>query len=505
VQERTIPGVLDGANVVISSPPATGKTEAVIAPIAQMIVERKSPGLSVIYVCPTRALVNDACSRVQGPLSEMGLKCAIKTGDRPYFNVASPPNILITTPESLDSLIARRNRPLTQAQVLVLDEIHLLDGTYRGDHLRALVRRLSLLVRAPDGPATHLLSATLSDPQEVGTRYIQGEFQVIHLPGVREMNVSLIGDHADVPQFARAEGLRKVLYFCNKRSAAEELATALKQIWPREWVVVHHGSVAKRFREEAEVFMKEASRAVCVATSTLEIGIDIGDIDAIVLAEVPWSLSSLVQRLGRGNRRQGTTRVFGLFRTEEERVLLEAMLEAARSGELEQCAYQPDLSVAVQQALSMCFQYRRGIDLDLATRALAPLCSRDDMAQILDHLTELGLLERHASCWCGAAKAMALGELGKIHSNIPDEAAWEVYDTGTRSVVGQVQLPVNDVFALAGRTWKVLKLGQGRIVVRRAPGAARPTRFRRRPDLGAFFGYLPTTLQKRVLKSKGLT
>ena len=147
------------------------------------------------------------------------------------------------------------------------------------------------------------MSATLSSPREVASRYVN-DFDVVTSRGQRDIDHHILDSLEDVRRLARERGWKKLLVFCNMRESVERIGNALIGLWHPYPVVVHHGSLDRRIREEAEAGMKSAEVAACVATSTLEVGIDIGDIDLIVIAETPWSLSSLLQRTGRGNRRK---------------------------------------------------------------------------------------------------------------------------------------------------------------------------------------------------------
>jgi Lhr-like helicase len=146
--------MLASANVLIASPTASGKTEAIMAPVAELLKREHWSGLSVVYVVPTRAFANDTLARLQGPLGDLGIVSALKHGDRPTLPKALP-NVLITTPKSLDSLICRRRSSFQDLRVVVLDEIHLLDNGYRGDQLRLLLSRFRRLCSACDAGQIH--------------------------------------------------------------------------------------------------------------------------------------------------------------------------------------------------------------------------------------------------------------------------------------------------------------------------------------------------------------
>jgi ATP-dependent Lhr-like helicase len=493
VQEKTIPIVLDGANVVVASPTASGKTEAVVAPVAERFVSERWDGLAILYIVPTRALANDILSRIEGPLRDMGITAQLKHGDKPHLT--SLPNCLITTPESLDSLVCRRPQVFSSLRAVVLDEIHLLDNTYRGDQMRLLLYRLQNLASNRTF-SIYLLSATLSQPHQIAERYVS-EFVVVMVAGQREIDYHIVGSHDEVYHLARQKGWKKVLYFCNLRESVEATAAVLGQLWHPYPVVAHHGSLNRRVREEAETVMKEAKIAICVATSTLEIGIDIGDIDLVVLAEPPWSISALLQRIGRGNRREGVIHVAAIATSDEEKALLDAMFQTAASGELPTQPYEPDLSVAVQQTFSYLYQHPEGVEEVELLQLLSPLCSGDDAKLILAHLRQLGWLEWRTGRWFASTRLMDMGEKGRIHSNIPDSQTYKVVDADSGKEIGKIAGVFDDVFVLAQRTWKVVTVSGDIISVRRFKGKASSPMFKRHRNFGAFFGLLPPKLRHR--------
>jgi ATP-dependent Lhr-like helicase len=492
IQLLAIPRVLAGANVVLASPTASGKTEAVVAPVAEQLVADGWTGLSVLYVVPTRALANDALERIQGPLEDMGIRATLKHGDRPHLP-RELPGCLITTPESLDSLICRRPGIFGTLRAVILDEIHLLDNTYRGDQLRVLLSRLWRL-NTHGGFSVHALSATLSDPQAIGHRYSTA-FEVIVSEGQRPIDFHVVGSAGELFQLAREHGWRKVLCFCNYRKSVEALASSLEELWKPYPVVAHHGSLERRERETAEAVMKEASVAVCVATSTLEVGIDIGDINAVVLAEVPWSISSMLQRIGRGNRREEAAHVVGIATSEAERMTLEAMLSAASSGILPVETYQPDLSVAVQQVLSYLFAHPQGVPEPEVADVLSPLCSLEQAQRVLRHLQDREWAEWRVGCWCPSSKLMDEGEKGHIHSNIPDSPSYRVVDAGSGRDVGTIAGSFDSAFCLSGTSWRVVSVVGSVVMVVHARGGAPAPAFSRRRNVGAFYHLLPAELR----------
>ena len=170
IQIEAIPVILSGQNALICAPTATGKTEAVIAPISELILGTKNQGkLQCVYVSPTRALVNDLAERLSDPLNEIGLTLGIWTGDHHNFKPDNPSSFLLTTPESLDSTICRFPRMFENVNFALFDELHLIDGSCRGDQLMILIKRLQNL-----SPSLRLygMSATIKHPEDVLQRYI---------------------------------------------------------------------------------------------------------------------------------------------------------------------------------------------------------------------------------------------------------------------------------------------------------------------------------------------
>lgn len=491
IQRRVIPQVLKGANAIVSSPTASGKTESVVAPLAERCGAEGWEALSMVYLVPTRALGNDTLARIADPLRDMGLSTALKHGDTPTLPKEIP-NCLITTPESLDSLLCRKGVLLSRLRAIVLDEIHLMDGTYRGDQIRILLRRLEQK-SSVGGFGTHLLSATLHDPEKLGARYADAA-TVISVPGVREIEAFWVESHTEIWEIARNNRFKKLLCFANARAKVETAASELTKICAPYPVFAHHGSLSRRVREEAEKAMKELETAVCVATCTLEVGIDIGDVDLVVLLDIPWSLSSLLQRIGRGNRRAGITRAAFVVQSVEEKVHAEAMLDAVRSGRSDHKPYSPDYSVAIQQMMSFAFENAKGVRESDFIDLVGPLANADTAGKLIGSLQERGLFEFRGGHYCATTKLMDMGERGIIHSNVPDSSEHVVVDTDSGKEIGRVSGACDEVFVLANQCWKILSIQKNTIKVRHHDVKGAPPVFGRRSEHGAFRWLVPREL-----------
>lgn len=495
IQSLTIPIVLDGRNAIIVSSTASGKTESVIAPISEILLKKTMEGLSTLYVTPTRALANDIHERLSEQLSELDLTVSIKTGDKPKFNSEKPSDILITTPESLDSLICRYPDSLTNIKFVIIDEIHSIDGTYRGDQLRILLKRLKLI--ASDF-STYALSATVHSPEEVGRRYMD-EFEIVQSESSRQIVEYYVSSFEEIHEISKKEKIKKTLVFCNSRQKTESIGMLVNQIWGPGKVVIHHGSLSKTEREETELFMKTCRRAICVSTMTLEIGIDIGDVDAVVLADIPWDNASFVQRIGRSGRRSGIIRVF-LLCDSSSRHLFEEMMDSARSNHIDEKLYHVDLSVVVQQIFSVLFANPTGVRENYFDDLFSNFCSDNELWSILSYLLENEHVIRRNSKIYATENTMNMGERGSVHSNIPNTQSFEVVNLLTNKKIGGIQLSSNnlkgnDTFVLSGKSWQIVKTKKNKVFVKPSPKSSSPASFTVSSQFGAFFEYLPTELQ----------
>ena len=414
----------------------------------------------------------------------------MKTGDRRQFNPNKPSSFLITTPESFDSLLCRSPQVLKNIQIVILDEIHLLDNTYRGDQLILLLRRLKNILKSSFN--IYCLSATISDCKELGERYIQ-EFKVIETSGKREIEFTLIKSLDEVLEFVRLEKLKKLLVFCNKRKSVEAFAIECKKLKFPFKVVAHHGSLGKPVREDSERFMKTTKYGICVATMSLEIGIDIGDIDAIVLAEIPWTVSSLLQRIGRGNRRSHKIRTFAIFNSEEQKGILEQMFKFAIEGILEKIPYSIDLSVVVQQIFSCLFANPGGLQLKFFLSLFINFCNNGDLRDILNHLEDKKWVIKKRDKWFATSNLM---DIVFIHSNIPDTRSMIVIDIKAKITIGEILYPVDNVFVLGGKIWKIVKIIKSKIFVNHVISEAFLPNFKINDPIGKFYYYLPAHLRK---------
>jgi len=390
VQRKAIPKILDGKDILICSPTASGKTEAAVAPLVERL-KSNFKVWTILYVCPTRALVNDIYERLYSRLIYYDVNILRKTGDY-QTEFKTIPNILITTPESFDSLLCRgriRNgfgHILSCVYAVVLDEVHLLYGTSRGEQVRWLLERLRRLKTQAfrekwckdERIQIVAMSATMKEPENILKYYIPNG-EIIKVEGKREIN--LISE--EVPSIYEAiskyfcsidfqNRFKKILIFCNSRNKVDDLTAELKKVLnsSKYQIVSHHGSLSKSEREEAEEILKKHERVIAVSSATFEIGIDIGSIVLVVLAEPPLDMNSFFQRIGRGNRKSEKIDILLCAENDAQRLIQKAMLFCAQNGILSGTASGDIFHVIFQQIISYIFQSK---DLKRSKEALKSL------------------------------------------------------------------------------------------------------------------------------------
>jgi len=354
-QEKTISLILEGKNVLLISPTATGKTEAAFLPVLNMLLTtaERPPGIKVLYITPLRALNRDMMERLQWWCNNLDIKLAVRHGDTETQERTrqsrSPPDILITTPETLQAILPGwvMRQHLQQVRWVIVDEVHEMADSKRGSQLTLALERL----RWTTGKNFQLigLSATIGSPEKVGQFLVGtvGKVEIVKVPVARQMKLkilfpqpapddselaSTLFTHPEVAARLRIirqyiEKQKSVLLFTNTRAISEVLASRFK-VWDVNFPVsIHHGSLAKPSRIAAEKGLKEGALKGLVATSSLELGIDIGRIDLVIQYMSPRQVTRLIQRVGRSGHRIGRI-ANGIIITMDSDDTLEAMVIA---------------------------------------------------------------------------------------------------------------------------------------------------------------------------------
>lgn len=474
LQEAAAPPVLAGEDALLLAPTAGGKTEAALFPLLSRAVAQDWQGLSVLYVCPLRALLNNLEPRVTQATSWVGRRAGLWHGDvgagaRSRL-LLDPPEVLLTTPESLEAMLVStrvdERRLFADLQAIVVDEVHAFAGDDRGWHLLAVMARLEEI--AGRRLQRLGLSATVGNPTELLTWLRGGDAGgcVIAPPDegpAADLQLDFVGtlDGAATVLSAVHRG-QKRLVFADSRRTVEELAGLLRARGVE--VFLSHSSLSRDERHRAEQAFSDSRDCVIVSTSTLELGIDVGDLDRVVQIGAPRTVASFLQRLGRTGRRAGTVRNALLLALDDDQLLRGAGLLRLHSEGYVEPVVPPELPahVLAQQVLALCLQDGALSRVDLCER-LAPPLPRELFDEVVDHLLGHGYLDRDGDLlFVGPAAERRFGrrhflELLSVFTSDP-----ELTVLAGRVEVGRVDplvltqtAPGPRVLALAGRGWRV--------------------------------------------------
>jgi len=495
-QEAVIEPILAGRNVILSSGTGSGKTEAVTAPLMSCLWREatKTDTLILLYIAPTKALVNDVEKRLYQPLYSLGLRVGVRHGDRDDLASGQTVHVLVTTPESLDVMLFRKERALCNVRAVIIDEVHLLYNTQRGLQLSILLQRLRDRLSRPLQWAA--LSATIGDLSDVHGFLAAGDEAPMFVshPSRRTIDaqirhVTAEGDFLDLIRKLTDGRPTKLLLFANSRRECERLAGILQSDPKlRHVLFAHYSSLSSEVRLDTEKKFAASDTAICLATSTLELGIDIGDIDAVLLWGVPGSVESFLQRIGRGNRRAQKTNAVCLVPDNSESVGWDALrfaslVDAAAKGELPRRRPYELYGAAAQQMLGMIAsdggRFTRVADLCRLVRH-KPHLDRTTVESILAQLAANGYLQSHGfKNQYGADEPLhQLVDFQIIYGNFgAGSQTVDLYHGGRRlgdvPVTNLLRVHRGSEVRFAGGCWRVQKASREKIVLQPTqPGQA---------------------------------
>ena len=506
IQRLALPLLESERDALLVSPTGTGKTEAALLPLLSRRLADPSPPIAILYVTPLRALNRDLEQRLVALVREVGLEAAVRHGDTPASHRAKqsrhPPDLLLTTPETLQVLLVGRHlrEALRGVRTVVVDEVHELVGSDRGAQLALTLERLD----AHTGRRVRRvgLSATIGNPDEVA-RFLSPVPREVVVRVARQRRPLVLSARRPKasttplePELVRElkadatllEGLRAVeaevrahgttLVFVNTRPTAEGLAARLRRLAPDLAVAVHHGSLSREVREEAERAFREGKLRALVATSSLELGIDIGAVDHVVQFGSPHQVGRLVQRVGRSGHRLGRT-IHGTVLALDDDDLEEAAVLARRAGEghVEPVTWRTRNRLAAAQQIVATLRAEGAVEREalVATlRRAAPVAELSDRewTELFEYLVELRLARDD-----GLRLAPGRATLARFYASlslIPDERTYRLRDLATRHVIGtlderfvltQILAQPEEIFLLHGRTWKVVEYRDGELLV----------------------------------------
>jgi len=549
-QEQAWPAIAGGEHVLISAPTGSGKTLAAFLWGLDKLAREPAPPKKtrLVYVSPLKALSYDVERNLRAPLRGIGadLKVAIRTGDTPQKERAdmrrNPPDVLITTPESLYLILTSQAREiLTEVEAVIVDEIHAVAGTKRGAHLALTLERLTAQQSDGRDPQRIGLSATQNPLEEIG-RYLVGprrECRIVDAGVRKELDLQIqvpvesmlepdSGAPADpldplqggeatrksiwpaiypqILELVRAH--RSTIVFVNNRRGAERLAIRLNELAEEDIARAHHGSLAREERTVIEEMLKAGELPCLVATSSLELGIDMGAVDLVLQVESPKSVSRGLQRIGRAGHGVGATskgRIFPKFRAD----LLECAVvtKLMREGRIEPTVVPRNaLDVLAQHVVAIAASAPEDEPVNVddlfamvtRTHSYSEL-PRPLLENVLDMLDgrypsrEFGEL-RPRIVWDRVggtirarkgARALAITNAGTI----PDRGLFMVTLPDGRKV-GELDEEMvyearpGQTFLLGASTWRIEDIGRDRVTVTPAPGAPGAVPFWRGDSIG---------------------
>lgn len=510
-QEQTIPKVLEGKNVLLISPTATGKTEAAFLPVLSMLLQQpRTPGIKVLYITPLRALNRDLLERLEWWCNNLDVKLAVRHGDTELKERTrqsrSPPDMLITTPETLQAILSGwlLRQHLKSLSWVIIDEVHELADSKRGSQLSIALERIRRLIGKDF--QTIGLSATVGTPEKVA-HFLVGDrrkVEIIRVPVAKLMKLQVIypkpteedarlaGKLYTHPEVAARLRIVKdhmskhksVLLFTNTRAVSEVLASRLK-VWDMDFPVsIHHGSLAKPSRIAAETGLKRGDLKGLIATSSLELGIDIGHIDLVIQYTSPRQVSRIIQRVGRAGHSIGRV-AEGIIIGMDSDDTLEAMVIARRAlrEELEPVEIPPKpYDALTHQIAGMLLKSKRLEFRDIVETVRNAYPYKDialeDIEKILKYMHQrfprLAWVSFEDRVVLKPQRSTALFEYYFDNlSMIPEEKQFLVIDQSTDSSIGVLDEAfmaeygkTGTKFIIRGSPWQIMHTTEDKVYVR---------------------------------------
>lgn len=532
-QKKSIVEISKGNNILVSSPTGSGKTLTAFLSIISDLTKLSEAGeledkVYCIYISPLKALDNDIEKNLEEPLKaiekiakkDLGIRKAVRTGDTTQYQrqkmLKKPPHILITTPETLSILLVapKFREKLSHVKYVIIDEIHSLAENKRGVHLSLSLERLQHLI----GNYTRIgLSATVSPLDEVARFLVGYEYGVdrnciiANIDYLKELDIEVMCPVSDIV-IADSEDTRIATYdlvddliqenkttliFTNTRSGTERFVYNLKKMYPQHYnsnnIMAHHSSLSKEVRLESENKLKNGELKAVVSSTSLELGIDIGYIDLVILINSPKSVSRALQRIGRsGHRLHEKSKGKIIVTDRDDLIECSVLLKNAKEGKIDKLNIPTNcLDVLAQHIYGMAIENPWDIDYayDVIRKSYCYKdLSRDDYEDVLSYMAgEYPELEEryvYAKIWIDY-KENTFGKRGKLArvlystniGTIPDSSGVLVKCDG--ETVGQIEeeflerLKKGDTFVLGGNTYR-FNYGKG-MTINVSPASGPPT------------------------------
>ncbi len=497
-QELAMPAILDGVNVLLIAPTGTGKTETASLPIFHKILSGKRQGIQAVYVTPLRALNRDMLRRFQEWGEKLNIRVAVRHGDTTKADRRKqslcPPDLLITTPETLQVMLTgkRLRQNLSSVKIVVVDEVHEMAASKRGSQLAVLLERLAEIA----GSFQRIgLSATVGSPEVVANLLVGciQSYKIVQADVKRANDFRVVCPKPSRSDYAIASTLecdpqlaaqirfiketvrtRKCLIFVNTRQAAEVLGSRFRQMG--ESIGVHHGSLSVDARVEAEEAFKSGKLQGLICTSSMELGIDIGDVDHVIQFSSPREVSRLLQRVGRAGHRVGGISSGTIIATSADDIAEAcAIVRAANAAELESIKiHEKPTDVLANQIVGLELDFGE-ISLERAHQIISRAypfrdLTLDELKNVVSQMEEHRLVRFENGVLYRTRKAREY--YFENLSMIPDEKRYNVYDIVGRRSVGTLDEAFVVSFAREGATfvtkgeiWEITEVGEDEIKV----------------------------------------
>ena len=496
IQKKASPIILQKKDCLVIAPTGSGKTECSVIPIFSLLKNSRKPGkIKALYITPLRALNRDVFRRITKYAHQSELSIEIRHGDTTQKDrkkiTENPPDVLITTPETLVILLTQIKYldALSELEWIVVDEVHELLSSERGTQLSLSVERLEFNSKLP---LTKIgLSATVGNSEEAG-KFVVGtkrKCEIIRDTSVRKYDVEVkyvdgtISDVSEkiIEHVADLNLDSPILLFTNTRGESEFLASILKEKTTIP-IELHHGSLSKEVREETEQNLREGKRGIVVCTSSLELGLDIGSVELVIHYGSPRQVSKLVQRIGRSrHNRNASAKGLIITNNSDDEFEAQAILQRIKEGSIEeQKIHDGSLDVLAHHLVGLTMQIGEiSIDkaFDLIRRAY-PFrnLKLEELVDVLDLLDSNYLIFFDRTKMTFWKKGRSFKYYFENLSTIPDILKFKVFDSVGKKIIGTLdQRFVGDygdsgnIFVLKGSQWRILNVDEKSFTVNVEP------------------------------------
>lgn len=510
-QKIAIPSILEGRNVLLTSPTGSGKTEAAVLPVFYSLSKLKSQitGFGAIYITPLRALNRDILSRIEFYGECFGLRVGVRHGDSSESErrsqVLHPPQVLITTPETLQLIISGRKlrNHLSSLKYVIIDEIHELLNDERGWQLLIALSRIREFSK--DFKIIGI-SATVGNPEEVArSLFFDDSYEILKAGSLKQykLNVSLpvgvkkdfkesVGSDEDYAQvlyyiMRLYESGKQFIVFSNTRSTAEDIVMRLRLYDNDILVDVHHGSLGKDVRTKIEDDFKTGKLRGIICTSSMELGIDIGSVDFVAQVNSPRQVIRLIQRVGRGKHRLteislGEIVAMNEIEAEEGSVIS----RFAENNFIENIKIRETPLIVLANQIVSITHSEKGISAGKAFEIIKRVrnfktLSFFEFEELLKFLNSVWVLRYDAENRVISRSGRTLRYFIDNISMIPDEKRYVVKELSSNRVIGfldegyvATEIEIGSTFTLKGSTWRVLNVKNNFISVDYIQGISVP-------------------------------